>query len=162
MTRFNQMGSVQAKWDLIFMTPLSIIPAIQPAINNACRVEPFTTSIVSSVILYLICQGAQDVRALGPWKSNGALVKFCLRALMGPEKLVIYFIGGTRQILLGVLGNSNGGLPIQNCPAQNVLTFMTQPWCVITWVICVRSGHYGPNFQLCIMADMFSWPIFFH
>ena len=57
--------------------------------------------------------GGPGVRAPGPWKSNGAPVKFCLRAQWTPQigELVMYFNGGTLQILLGALGNSNCGAP---------------------------------------------------
>ena len=51
-----------------------------------------------------------EVRAQGPWKSNGTLVKCCLRP-NGPPiigELVMYFNGGTLQILLGDLENSSG------------------------------------------------------
>ena len=55
-----------------------------------------------------------EVRAPGPWKSNGVLVKFCLRAQWTPQN---WRIGNVfqwfqwLQSLLGDLGNSNGGGP---------------------------------------------------
>ena len=41
------------------------------------------------------CQGGPEVSALGPWKSSGALLKFCLRAQWNPQigELVVHSRG---------------------------------------------------------------------
>ena len=67
-------------------------------------------------ILFIVMQGYRMPGGKGhvSLKTNGTLMKFCLRAQYTPKigELVMYFNGGTLlQILLGALGNSNGGSP---------------------------------------------------
>ena len=83
-----------------------------------------------------ICRalGGPEVRAAGPWKSNGLLWNFAWELNAPPPppppqigELVMFFNGGTLQILLGALGNSNGGGPRPS--TKNVYP---EPWICIS------------------------------